>query len=124
MTTPPHDTIETAYAAGAPRIASLEVTEGEPDGTPITWNLGPIAAFARRPRAGESDLYEIWPKDLPTIIRIPAGTPVRFTLHPQAPSTPPPAPAPAPTVQPTRYPPAPPPQQPAPQQAPSPPWLT
>ncbi|GAA1193650.1 hypothetical protein [Streptomyces rhizosphaericus] len=83
-------TIETAYAAGAARIATLEVTETEPDGNPVNWSLGPIVAIARRPRTGEDDLFEIWPLHLPTIIRVPAGTPVHFTLAQSHQHTPPP----------------------------------
>ncbi|MGW2109934.1 hypothetical protein [Streptomyces sp. NPDC001948] len=87
--TPHETTIETAYAAGVTRIASLELTEGEPDGQTIDWSLGPITAMNRRPRPGDKDIYEIWPTGLHTIIRVEAGTPVRFTVLPDTPQTPP-----------------------------------
>ncbi|MGW1362948.1 hypothetical protein ACWCQP_36770 [Streptomyces chartreusis] len=116
MTTWHEDTIDTLHAADVTRIASLHVTEGEPDGQQIDWNLGRITAISRRPRPDDSDLYEIWPTHLHTIIRIPAGTPVRFSLLPDAqqpapPATQQPVPPPPPAA------PAPPPRAPA-------PWLT
>ena len=103
MTTPHEATIDTVYAAGAPRIASLRITEGEPDGQTIDWSLGPITAISRRPRPAGKDLYEIWPTGLHTVIRVEAGTPAHFTLQPDTlqpppaphhPATPPPQPIP------------------------------
>ncbi|MGW6792400.1 hypothetical protein [Streptomyces chartreusis] len=117
MTTWHETTIDTVHAADITRIASLRVTEGEPDGQRIDWNLGPITAISRRPRPDDTDLYEIWPTHLHTIIRIPAGTPARYTLHPDTPQPPPPA-----TPQPVP-PPPPPAPAPAPPRAPA-PWLT
>ncbi|WP_331748971.1 hypothetical protein [Streptomyces chartreusis] len=102
MTTWHETTIDTVHATDITRIASLRVTEGEPDGQTIDWSLGPITAISRRPRPGDKDLYEIWPTHLHTIIRIPAGTPVRFTLLPNTPQLPPPAtPQPVPPTPPT-----------------------
>ncbi|MFC8248316.1 hypothetical protein [Streptomyces chartreusis] len=124
MTTWHEDTIDTVHAADVTRIASLRVTEGEPDGQQIDWNLGRITAISRRPRPDDSDLYEIWPTHLHTIIRIPAGTPVRFTLLPATPQPSPPAtPQPSPPATPQPVPP-PPPTAPAPTppRAPA-PWL-
>ncbi|MFJ1874163.1 hypothetical protein [Streptomyces chartreusis] len=114
MTTWHEDTIDTVHAADVTRIASLRVTEGEPDGQTIEWSLGPITAISRRLRPGDTDLYEIWPTHLHTIIRIPAGIPVRFTLLPDTPQVPPPA-APQPVPPPPGTAPAPtPPRAPAP----------
>lgn len=39
MTTWHKTTIDTVHAADVTRIASLRVTEGEPDGQQIDWNL-------------------------------------------------------------------------------------
>ncbi|MFD9484117.1 hypothetical protein [Streptomyces sp. NPDC059991] len=93
MTTPTATTIEALHTLPVTRIATLRLTEGEPDATHTEWNLGPITAIARHPRAPDPDLYEIWPSGLHTIIRVPHGTPVHYTLTPDPHPTPIPAPA-------------------------------
>ncbi|MFE7446114.1 hypothetical protein ACFU7X_37335 [Streptomyces chartreusis] len=125
MTTWHESTIDTLHTTDITRIATLRVTEGEPDGQRIDWNLGPITATSRRPRPEDTDLYEIWPTHLHTIIRVPAGTPVRFTLLPTTPQLPTPTTLqpPPPPAAPAPPPPAPPASAPPLPRAPA-PWLT